>query len=96
MKQILAVALGIFIFSSCTTSQTDDTKYNLYQCDVPTEIVEIAPDQDIYWDCAWQASYNNGRIKLIKGDDGNLVAIVRSKPNLDSIEIDTLSILTTP
>ena len=94
MKQILVVALGIFIFSSCTTSQTEDTQYNLYRCEVPAEIVEIAPGQDIYWDCSWQASYNNGRVKLIKSDSGNLVAISRTKPSV--YEVDSVILVTTP
>ena len=97
MKQILTIALGVFIFSSCTTEQTKEvTQFDMYQCDVPSEIADIAPGQDIYWDCAWEASYNNGRIKLITGDDGNLVAIVRSKPDLNNLDSDTLTISVTP
>ena len=57
----------------------------------------VAPGQDIYWDCTWQASYNNGRVKLIKGDDGNLVAISRTKLGVYEVDsVNSVIILTTP
>ena len=94
MKKVLIIAFGILLVSSCTmTSQEDgeQIKRDLYHCDVPKEITDIAPGQDIYWDCTWEASYNNGRVRLITGDDGNLVAIVRTTPDLscDSLHVTT-------
>lgn len=93
MKQILIISLGIFLASSCTTKQEnkEQIKNDLYVCSVPQEITDIAPGQDIYWDCTWEASYNNGRVKLVTGDNGNLVAIVRTTPDLscDSLYLTT-------
>ena len=76
------------LFVSCGG---EEVTYNLYECDVPKEIQEMAaPDEDIHWDCTWQTAYNNGRVTYVKKDDGTLLAIVRTYPAHYDTSTDTL------
>ena len=94
MRKVLSIILATFLISACTTGNVEtsnEREYRLYTCDVPVEILEMSPNNEVPWDCTWEASYNNGRVKLITGDDGNLVAIVRTTPDLscDSLHVTT-------
>jgi len=100
MKKILSLALGILLISACTTGNvdtTEQTKYNLYSCDVPQEILDISPNNEVPWDCTWEASYNNGRVTFIKDDNGELLALVRTTPDFSSAEyVNDSLIISTP
>ena len=70
--------LALVSLLSCSKN---DKSYDLYKCTCPKEISEIAPNQDIYWDCSWQSSYNNGKVKLITNKNGKLLALSRTGLN---------------
>ena len=77
MKQIILMLLVTAILSC----NTDETKYDLYHCPCPQEILDMAAEgESVYWDCTWQTAYKNGRVSYIKKDDGTLLAIVRTYP----------------
>ena len=56
----------------------NDGSYDLYNCSCPKEILSAGQGQDIYWDCSWQAAYNNGKVKLVTDENGKLLAITKT------------------
>jgi hypothetical protein len=74
----LIFTLSFLLFISCKKEQK---KYDLYHCDCPKEVLEMVDDEsNVYWDCSWQASYNNGRVKLKLDEDGEILYITRTYP----------------
>ena len=58
-----------------------DKEYDLYHCDCPKEILEMVVDEsNVYWDCSWQASYNNGKVTLKLNEEGEILYITRTYP----------------
>lgn len=94
MRKVLSIILATFLISACTTGNVEtsnEREYRLYTCDVPVEILEMSPNNEVPWDCTWEASYNNGRVSFIKDDNGELLALVRTTPDFskDSVCIVT-------
>ena len=71
----------LLTFVTLLSCNKKDKAYNLYECSCPKEISDAGPNQNIYWDCSWQASYNNGKVKLITDKNGKLIALSRTSLN---------------
>ncbi len=77
----ISICLSLFTivvvsFNSCNKQEK---VYNLYRCPCPKEILEMVDNEsDIYWDCSWQASYNEGKVFLKLDEDGELLYVTRT------------------
>ena len=57
----------------------------------------MSPNNEVPWDCTWEASYNNGRVSFITNENGELLALVRTTPNFNNVSNVTDSlIISTP
>ncbi len=72
----------LFAILICVSCNKKNKTYDLYNCSCPQEILDMkSKNGSIYWDCSWQASYNNGKVSYITDENGKLLSLVRTYKN---------------
>lgn len=78
-KTSICLSLFTIVNISFISCNKDEKVYDLYRCPCPKEILEMVDNEyDVYWDCSWESSYNEGKVCFKLDEDGDLLYISRT------------------